>query len=168
MISFYGVLCPCLPVLRCLLDFSRAASTVEFTLDGCDSAFFKQEVELTGNNGTYYVPAHKVDARVTGLQSSSGDRTEVLKSLRTIVHSVNLGAIGDLENNMNTPADGGELNINSNDRDATNKEATEVEKETKTIRFVRAVTGKCLFIDFSSTHAPLWISIIPISNTTAP
>lgn len=121
-------------------------ATVEFTIDGCDPTYYKHDATQTAVSATYEVPAHKINARVTNLESSNGDRTEVLKKLRTIEHTINLKNIGEVDEHTQQPQGDSDLNMDLSQAAEVNSELEASEEEVKTIRFVRIQTS------FSFTH----------------
>lgn len=61
-------------------NHNLGVSTIEFTLDGCDSAHYKRESTQSQVQNEYSVPAHRVTARVTALQRAvNGDREFIMK-----------------------------------------------------------------------------------------
>merc|ERR1719491_826974 len=57
-------------------------ATVEFSIDGCGA--YKQVFQQDKVEGKWTVPAHKLNARVTALTSTSGDRSFVMDKLRSL------------------------------------------------------------------------------------
>jgi len=112
-------------------------ATIEFTIDGCDPTYYKQNADQTAVSANYEVPAHRINARVTNLESNNGDRTEILKKLRTIVRPINLENIGEIDEHTKQPQDGSDLNQDVSQAAEVNAELKASEEEVKTIRFVR-------------------------------
>ena len=112
-------------------------ATIEFTIDGCDPTYYKHNATQTAVSANYEVPAHKINTKVTNLESSNGDRTEILKKLRTIVHTINLKNIGEVDEHTKQPQDGSDLNQDLSQAEEVNTELEASEEEVKTIRFVR-------------------------------
>ncbi|EJK48096.1 hypothetical protein THAOC_33136, partial [Thalassiosira oceanica] len=110
-------------------------ATVEFTIDGCDPTYYKQTSVQTSVSATYQVPAHKINARLTNLKSNSGDRTEILKKLRTIVNTINLKNIGEVDEHTKQPQDGSDLNQDVSQAAEATAELQASEEGVKTIRF---------------------------------
>ena len=130
-------------------------ATVEFTIDGCDPSYYKHDATQTAVSSTYEVPAHKINARVTNLESNNGDRTEILKKLRTIVHTINLKNIGEVDEHTKQPQDGSDLNMDLSAAAEANEELEASEKEVKTIRFVRIQAS---FLSHTlTTHMPTFL-----------
>ena len=141
-------------------------ATVEFTIDGCDPTYYKQTSVQTTVSATHQVPAHKINARLTNLKSNNGDRTEILKKLRTIVHTINLKNIGEIDEHTKQPQDGSDLNQDVSQAAEVNAELKASEEEVKTIRFVRIemlTLRRNLLVYSLATHLPPHL----FSNMTA-
>jgi len=107
---------------------------VEFSIDGCGA--YKQVFPQDKVEGKWTVPAHKLNARVTALTSTSGDRSFVMDKLRSLTRDLNLVNIGDIE--KHTDPDGQEensLSRKSQQGDTTNAEVKAAEEGISTIRF---------------------------------
>ena len=127
-------------------------ATIEFTIDGCDPTYYKHDATQTAVSANYEVPAHKINARVTNLESSNGDRTEILKKLRTIERHINLKNIGEVDEHTKQPQGDSDLNMDLSQAAEVNSELEASEEGVKTIRFVRIQT---CFLSHTISDSPL-------------
>ncbi|EJK67225.1 hypothetical protein THAOC_11773, partial [Thalassiosira oceanica] len=112
-------------------------ATIEFTIDGCDPTYYKHDATQTAVRANYEVPAHKINTRVTNLESSNGDRTEILKKLRTIERHINLKNIGEVNEHTKQPQGDSDLNQDVSQAAEVNAElkASEEEQYDGTLTF---------------------------------
>lgn len=117
-------------------DHFLGNSTISFTIEGCDRAYFEQLFNQTDKKEKWTVPAHTINVRVVDLVSSSGSRQQALKKLRTIVCTLRLENINELKEHTEVQSDGGELNNRNRNQSAeAGNEMKSAEDDSTTVRF---------------------------------